>query len=397
MGWLNDYLQKISDEGKNKKLVIYGAGRVANIVLELCKDNDISIEGFCVTNLEENVAEIKGLPVWQFEQLRYHPEETLILIGVKERGKHKIKSILENADYNNYIETPENILDCEEFEKEKKKRPVMEITPKIGCSVNCRYCPQQLLMDSYFKEDKNRKASLSLDEYKKVLDKLPQDTLIEWAGFVEPFFNPFVTEMMVYTHRIGFEQTLFTTLVNMTENDLEKIKNIPFKVVCLHMPDANGYANIPVTSDYLKLLESVINTKSERGDPFVTTANCQSTPHPDILPITSGKLKIYCELSDRAGAITDDADRMVEHFYKKGRIWCERSNALNHNILLPDGTVVLCCNDFGLKHAIGNLFTENYDDLMQSQMMRQLKRALTLNESESVICRNCIYAKSLDG
>lgn len=69
--------------------------------------------------------------------------------------------------------------------------------------------------------------------------------------------------MMIYTHRIGFEQTLFTILVNMAENYFEKIKNIPFKVVYLHMPDANGYA----------------------------------------LPITSGKLKIYCELSYRAGAI----------------------------------------------------------------------------------------------
>lgn len=187
MGWLNDYLQKISDEGKNKKLVIYGAGRVANIVLELCKDNDISIEGFCVTNLEENVAEIKGLPVWQFEQLRYHPEETLILIGVKERGKHKIKNILENADYKNYIETPENILDCEEFEREKKKRPVMEITPKIGCSVNCRYCPQQLLMDSYFKEGNVAECGVYRGEFAYYINKYFKERILYLFDTFEGF------------------------------------------------------------------------------------------------------------------------------------------------------------------------------------------------------------------
>lgn len=397
MEWLKDYLLEISCKRDNKKLVIYGAGRVADIILSLCMDHGISVDGFCVTCLEENVTRIKGYPVWQFGQLSFEPEETLILIGVKERGTHKIKAILEQAGYHNYIESPEDILDCGEFEREKKQRPVMEITPKIGCNVNCRYCPQQLLLDSYFKNDNKRKSELSFEEYKRILDKLPQNTLIEWAGFVEPFLNPFASDMMIYTHEAGFEQTLFTTLVNMKESDFEKIKDIPFKIVCLHTPDAHGYATIPITDNYLKLLKDVVNTKNGQGDSFVTTANCQSTPHPDILPITSGKLKIYCELSDRAGTITDDVEGKIEHFQKTGRIWCDRSDALNHNILLPDGTVVLCCNDFGLKHVIGNMLTGSYDDLMKSETMRQIKRALMLNGSTPVICRNCIYAKSLDG
>ncbi|MCQ5142940.1 radical SAM/SPASM domain-containing protein [Enterocloster bolteae] len=395
MEWLKDYLQKISDKRENKRLIIYGAGRVANIILSLSMDHGIPIEGFCVTNLEENVKSIKGFPVWQFDQLSYDPKEALILIGVKERGTHKIKVALEQAGYHNYIEVPEKILDCGDFEREKKQRPVMEITPQIGCSVNCRYCPQKTLLDSYFKKDKKRKSELSFEEYKKILGKLPKNTLIEWAGFVEPFFNPFASDMMVYTYEAGFEQTLFTTLVNMKESDFEKIKEIPFKIVCLHTPDAHGYANIPVTDNYIKLLGNVVNTKNKQGNPFITTANCQSTPHPDILPITSGKIKIYCELSDRAGSV-DDKEGKVEHFHKTGRIWCDRSDGLNHNVLLPDGTVVLCCNDFGLKHVIGNLLSDDYDSLMKSKMMRQIKRALTVDERIPVICRNCIFAKSID-
>ena len=81
MEWLKDYLQKISDKRENKRLIIYGAGRVANIILSLSMDHGIPIEGFCVTNLEENVKSIKGFPVWQFDQLSYDPKEALILIG----------------------------------------------------------------------------------------------------------------------------------------------------------------------------------------------------------------------------------------------------------------------------------------------------------------------------
>ena len=94
MEWLKDYLQKISDKRENKRLIIYGAGRVANIILSLSMDHGIPIEGFCVTNLEENVKSIKGFPVWQFDQLSYDPKEALILIGVKERGTHKLKWLL---------------------------------------------------------------------------------------------------------------------------------------------------------------------------------------------------------------------------------------------------------------------------------------------------------------
>lgn len=395
MEWVEKYIQEIIEKKEGKKVIIYGAGKAAKIILNLCQSNDIKIESFCVTNLEQNESMIKNIPVRQINSLRFSPDETLFLIGVKERGKHKIKEILEDAGYFNYIKTPENIFEYEEWEFHRKRRPALEITPKIGCCVNCKYCPQNLLLNEYYKENKRRKSEISFDEYKYILDKLPRNTLIEWAGFVEPFLNKAAADMMLYTQEMGFEQTLFTTLVGMKEEDFEKIRKIPFKVVCLHTPDKHGYAKIPVTPSYIKLFEKIMQAKNVLGDSFVTTANCQSVPHPAILPITAGRLKIYTELSDRAGTLDDDENHEMVHFNKIGQIWCDRAEALNHNVLLPDGTVILCCNDFGLQHVLGNLLTDDYEQIMKSEMMRKVKLALMIDERIPVICRHCIYAKEM--
>ena len=348
-----------------KHIYIYGAGNAAKIVYRLCRKNEISIKGFCVTDISKNVNALYDIPVLQFDCL--WDEDAVILIAIIEHGEKKIrKYIQENGNYE-IIDLPENILDYDEWEEQRKRNPAMEITPVIGCSVNCKYCPQKLLLTEYFKDNKDRQAKMSLDQFKKCVQKLPTNTLIEFAGFVEPFLNEESVDMMYYANELGYKITLFTTLVGLKESQLEKVLKIPFKQVVLHTADADGYANIPVTEQYLKNLKRVVEAKKADGTSFVDSANCQSRPHEKVIEVTKGKLSIYCE----------------------------RSHQLNHNILLPDGTVVLCCNDFGMQHVLGNLYTDRYEDIMKSEMMRQIKRGMHLDENIPIICRKCMFAKNM--
>ena len=216
--------------------------------------------------------------------------------------------------------------------------------------------------------------------------------MIEWAGFVEPFLNNESIDMMQYAFEQGYEMTLYTTLIGLTKKKLMKIISMPFKQVVLHVADKDGYANIPVTDEYLELLEIIINAKKKDGTPFVDNANCQSEPHPKVLEKTKDKIRIYGEMSDRAGNL-ENKDNKLRGGEKCGRIYCERAVNLNHNVLLPDGTVVLCCNDFGMKHVLGNLLKEDYDSIISSEQMRLVKRGMNLDESLSILCRKCMFAK----
>lgn len=385
-----DCLREIKE--KNSKVYIYGAGKVGRIIHTYCKSMGIRVEAFCVTNIEQNLSNVDGLQVVKFGKTI--EKNSVILIGVVEHGKKTIKEYIQEMGAYEVIDCPEGILYTDEFYHCKQQNPTMEITPAIGCSVNCKFCPQKLFLNEYYRENKDRKSHMSLDEFKIYLNKIPKNTLIEWAGFVEPFLNEESIDMMEYANEHGFVMTLFTTLVGLTEQGLERVLKIPFRQVVLHTADKDGYAHIPVTDEYLHLLKRVVESTKEDGTPFVDSANCQSVPHPEVVEITREKLRIYGEMSDRAGNL-ENADGILSGGDKKGRIYCERAVNINHNVLLPDGTVVLCCNDFGMRHILGNLLEDEYSQLMCSETMHEIKRGMHIDETLPILCRKCMYAKNI--
>lgn len=44
-------------------------------------------------------------------------------------------------------------------------------------------------------------------------------------------------------------------------------------------------------------------------------------------------------------------------------ITCKYTPIYNKNVLLPTANVVLCCTDYGLKHTIGNLYNQAYEEI----------------------------------
>lgn len=384
-----EYLKKVKEAGKRSDAIyIYGAGRIAVMLQQLLYKNHILVNGFCVTDKGNNPGMISGLPVIQVDELEADRKKTLFIIGTMKQKSNPMIQTLLSFGYTNYVEPAENINYLNEKKIEMIHRPALEITPKAGCSVHCRYCPQDIFCHAYF-ADKDRASMMELDLYKKCVDKTPPDCIIIFAGFVEPFFHPQAVEMMRYAADTGRDVSLYTTMVGMTPKVFEEIKTIPFYEVVLHTPDDEGYANIPMTEEYFEVLDMVLDAKKPDGRPFIDYANCQGTPHREILKHTSGKILITNELVDRAGNIT--YEEVYENSKKKGPILCERARDLNHNILLPDGSVVLCCMDFGMKHVLGNLSGKSYEELLTGEEMQQIKGAMQ-KETGEIICRQCSSA-----
>ena len=63
------------------------------------------------------------------------------------------------------------------------------------------------------------------------------------------------------------------------------------------------------------------------------------------------------------------------------------------NILLPNGDVVLCCNDYSQKHILGNLFSSDYESLFKSDEYIKVLKGLK-DDSLDILCRYCfLYAR----
>lgn len=389
---VEDYINKVK-ENQNKEIYIYGAGNMAKSLYLLCKDNGIGITGFLVTDIKVNVNQLFGLPVNQFDTVKLEPDKAFILIGVIENGVRTIANMLKAKGGINYISLSQQLCTHISYINEDRIHPMMEITTVIGCSINCRYCPQSVLLKTYYAKNIGRDRVMELESYKKCMDKLPQDVRIRFAGFSEPFLNPQCIQMIEYAADQGRKIDLYTTLKGLSKAGLRKLKNIHFRRVVLHTADADGYANIPVTQEYLDLLSEAIHIQKADGSPFIDWANCQSTPHPKVLDIIGGQIRISAELYDRAGNVEDSSDLKTVD-YVSGTIECVLSKEMNRTILLPDGTVVLCCNDYGLEHPLGNLLTESYEDIMNGREMQDIREACR-DESLPLLCRKCVWAKEL--
>jgi sulfatase maturation enzyme AslB (radical SAM superfamily) len=251
--------------------------------------------------------------------------------------------------------------------------PTLEITTTIlrnGCVVDCVYCPQRILQQKYQGE-----RFLSLENYKKVLDKVPSEIRITFAGFAEPWLNKDCTEMVLYAHEKGHPISIFTTGIGMTIEDFERIRHIPFAPnpnggFVLHIPDRERRAKHPITKKYIELIHHIQSTHF-CGRPIQNYHwMCMGEPHEDITFVIE-KAQVP-DMWSRAGNLFGEArlkpELMNLHFksiyHGEQDMTCGCYERLYHNILLPNGDVSLCCMDYGLEHILGNLLEQEYEDIL---------------------------------
>lgn len=271
-------------------------------------------------------------------------------------------------------------------------RPVMEITTRIGCRVACKACPQKLFAKEYARKKKaGMGEEMTMDVFRRCIDKLPRNCVIVFSGMSEPFLNRRCAGMMRYAAKKGHRVDLYTTLEGMEREDLEKIRNIPFGNVVLHISDNENNTHICLSAAYFKLLDRMLGAKRRNGKPLVTGISCHGIPEkrtekylhrhgfyknaPDVMINRAGNLK----------------DPRMAGKYVSEALFCTRSAFYNHNVMLPDGSVLLCCMDYGMRHLLGNLLESNYEDLIRGKARREIIKKCECS-CEAVLCRDCTAA-----
>ena len=251
--------------------------------------------------------------------------------------------------------------------------PTMEFTTSIdtknGCVVDCVFCPQRTLQKSYKGE-----RFLSLENFKKAVDKIPQEIRVTFAGFTEPWLNPKTTEMLLYAHENGHPISVFTTGIGMDIEDIERIKDIPYAGnpnggFVLHLPDQERKAKHPITDRYVKVIEKFGEVHSQIQN---FTLMCMGTVHESVRHVFP-EAPTY-QMWSRAGNLLGESimkpellnrkDEYKSVYHGEQPMTCGCLEKLYHNIMLPNGDVSLCCMDYGLEHILGNLIEQDYGDVI---------------------------------
>ena len=306
-------------------------------------------------------------------------------------------------------------------------RYILEITTKIGCINMCEYCPQtklvrrylknahitnlknnllsagddinnphMLFMDEYLKQDKNRETMMSLETFKKCLSTVDESVDIHFAGYTEAFENPAAIDMVEYAYHKGHKTLVNTTLMCITKDQIDRLSKLKFKEFNLHLPSKTYFENIGrntaakrketgkiISDEYLDLVDYMLDAKINKHW-HTHSAN------PDDL---DKKYMLHPEIAEHAG------ERILSQGYKNrglnsragnlGKLtgealwknnWCNR---IIHNILLPDGNVQLCCQDYGLEEPIGNLLHMPYHTLFETNRFKEIQAG------KASICQRC--------
>lgn len=194
---------------------------------------------------------------------------------------------------------------------------------------------------------------------------MPEHTIIIFSGFAEPFLNTECTKMILHAHKKGHPISLFTTGTGMTLEDVSAIKKIPFSEFphggfVLHLADNDGFAKIKVDDTYLRLLKAIKDANITNIMLRTMSSVHKAIRH--IFPEDAVKKQI---MNTRAGYLSEEGIQ-AEHppISHKKKVICGRDEHIYNNVLLPNGDVVLCCQDFGLKHILGNIFKTPYEQIM---------------------------------
>jgi len=245
--------------------------------------------------------------------------------------------------------------------------PTLEFTtsiPRKGCVVDCAYCPQRTLQARY-----SGRTHLPLEDFRRIVDRLPTEIRITFSGFVEPWMNKETTDMLLHANARGHRISVFTTGVGMTLDDVERIKDVPFDQgpnggFCLHLPDREMIARHPITKTLISVYERFGELESHIAGFHVMSMSEVHESVSHIFPTA-----VVPRFWSRAGNLLGEAIMKPElqkwmhrvgHADESGQdATCNCVEDLYHNVVLPNGDVSLCCMDYDLKHILGNILQQD--------------------------------------
>lgn len=298
---------------------------------------------------------------------------------------------------------------------------ILEITPLIGCDNSCEYCPQVTLIKQY-KEKCGTNKEMSLDQFKQYIDTVPTSMDLHFTGYVEPLFAKDTPEMINYAYKKGHKVMLNTTLMGLTKKMWKDFgKNVKFKSIHLHLPSGsydemigvsnnkekyihNGKEYKKISPEYIEMVKYVLKNPQYdiSGNPPGFHAHGDIHPElkklekPNVLKKVLLKLQKLNLVSDNwvfrnlliiserdinsraMNILLEKKDKVPEKQNIRGK--CPR---VTQNVLLPDGHLALCCQDYGLDALMGNLSKQTWSEYQNS------KRAKDVFKNGDDICDYC--------
>ncbi len=260
------------------------------------------------------------------------------------------------------------------------------------CNLNCSFCSK----------DNLKKKEMSLQEFDKLLSKIRQytDTIyLHVKG--EPLLHSKLEEILTLTkkYKVNVRITTNGTLLKEKLNTLQKYDNIRQINVSLH--SENNKAN------YFEDVFSTCITLS-KNIPIVYRIWLLDNYNLDKLSTTIvDKIIFYYKLDNSfKQKILDNKNiKIVDNIYLDKDNKFNWPDNLENNLkktgtclgtrshigILVDGTIIPCCLDSKGLLKLGNIFTDDLDEIFKSKKFLDIHDGFLNNKLTNNLCKNCSF------
>lgn len=280
------------------------------------------------------------------------------------------------------------------------KKIYIEITDV--CNLSCSFCPKTTRAPRFMESD----------ELDFILDRI--DGLTDYIYFHlmgEPLLHPQLRQMLDIAHKHGKKVIITTngTLIDSKSDDLLSAQALHKIVFSLHSFEANSSELSMV--DYLNSITDFCKKASAKGvitnlrlwnesTESITGKNLLNRSIFDIIGKAFDYDSIYQEVSTAKRGI-----KLIDNVYigtancfewpdmKREKIsqqaFCY--GLRDHFAIQCDGTVVPCCLDNNGEIALGNIFTQNIEDILNSKRAENIYDGFSSRHATEELCSRCEF------
>ena len=261
------------------------------------------------------------------------------------------------------------------------------------CNLSCSFCPGT----------KRAKKALTEEEFSLLLPRLrPFTDFLYFHLMGEPLLHPKLDRFLQQAGDLGFRVILTTngTLLKKQQSTLLSATGLHKVNISLHAFEAND-----LTVPFSQYLEDAFaygkaaegkkitvfrlwnNGGADRRNQEILDTMERFFPKPwqdERRGIRIGE-KVYLEYGDKFDWPDLSAQESGDHVYCYG---------LRDQIgVLCDGTVVPCCLDHEGDIALGNLFEQSLEEILDSPRARAVYEGFRNRRAPEELCRKCGYAR----
>lgn len=265
----------------------------------------------------------------------------------------------------------------------KLKKIYLEITNK--CNLSCSFCIK----------NKKKITSITLDNYKYIIDKIKPYTKELYLHILgEPLMHPDINYFIDYATNAGL-------MVNITTNGylINNIKdnhNIHRLNISLH--SYHEKYNIHL-EDYLNNIFNVVD--SIRDKAYVSLRLWVKDNHTSsIIAYLNNRYHtdISSVLNNQKIKITNNL--LIDTFHcfiwpdLNNSYYCDKGTCrglIDHIGILSDGTIVPCCLDTTGVLNLGNIYQDNIPDIYKKPFVKEMIQGFKENKKIAELCKHCHF------